>query len=55
MKTNNTEMTNKNQIITARIAAKLAEGMTIEQAIDFVLGAGTFKKLAGEIYDTLRA
>ena len=55
MKTNTTSNDNKNQIISARIAAKLAEGMTIQQAIDFVLGAGSFQKIAGEIYDTLRA
>lgn len=55
MKTNTTSNDNKNQIISARIAAKLAEGMTIQQAIDFVLGAGSFQKIASEIYDTLRA
>jgi hypothetical protein len=29
--------------------------MTIQQAIDFVLGDGSFQKIAGEVYDTLRA
>ena len=55
MKTNTTPNENKNQTISARIAVKLSEGMTIEQAVDFVLGAGAFQKLTGEIYDTLRA
>lgn len=45
----------KNAIISAAIYAKLAEGMTLPQAIDAVLGAGTFEKLAGEVYDELRA
>ena len=54
MKTNATS-NEKNKIISARILAKVAEGMTIRQAVDFVLGAGVFEKLANEIYDTLRA
>lgn len=53
MKTNATE--NKNQNISARIAAKVAEGMTVDQAVDFVLGAGTFQKIAGEVYEALKA
>ena len=55
MKTNTTSNENKNETISARILVKLAEGMSIEQAVDFVLGAGAFQKLAGEIHDTLRA
>ena len=55
MQMNATQNESKNQNISARITAKLSEGMTVEQAIDFVLGAGAFQKLAGEIYDTIRA
>lgn len=45
----------KNSIISAAIYAKMGEGMTLPQAIDAVLGSGTFEKLAGEVYDELRA
>ncbi len=40
--------------ISARILAKVAQGMTVSAAIDAVLGDGTFAKLAGEVYDGLR-
>lgn len=42
------------QIISARILAHVANGMELRDAIDTVLGAGTYSRLAGEIYDTLR-
>ena len=45
----------KNQIISAKIAAHLAAGKTIEQAFDAVLGEGTYAKVAGEVYEALRA
>jgi hypothetical protein len=45
----------KNQIITAKIVALLAAGLTIEAAIEQVFGAGSFEKIAGQIYDMLRA
>jgi hypothetical protein len=45
----------KNQIITAKIVALLAAGFTIEAAIEQVFGAGSFEKIAGQIYDMLRA
>lgn len=44
-----------NATISAKILAAKASGMTTKQAIDAVLGAGTFEKLAGELYDALRA
>lgn len=46
---------NKNNIISARIIALVAGGMTVPAAVDAVLGAGTFAKLASELYDALRA
>ncbi|CAB3784149.1 hypothetical protein [Pararobbsia alpina] len=46
---------NKNQIISARILAAVANGKTIEQAYDAVMGDGAYLKLAGEMYDELRA
>jgi hypothetical protein len=43
------------QIISAKIIAAMAQGMTIDQAIDSVFGAGTYAKLASDLYDSLRA
>jgi hypothetical protein len=40
--------------ITAALVKGLASGMPVEQAIDNVLGAGTYKRLASEVYDALR-
>lgn len=45
----------KDQVITARLLAHVANGMTIDRAYDAVFGAGAYLKLAGEIYDELRA
>ncbi|MDR6389182.1 hypothetical protein [Paraburkholderia phenoliruptrix] len=45
----------KNQIISARILAEVAKGKTIDQAIDAVFGEGAYLKIAGELYDALRA
>jgi hypothetical protein len=45
----------KNAIISARILAHVANGMTIDQAYDAVFGEGAYLKLAGELYDALRA
>lgn len=44
-----------NQKISAKILAKKAAGMSTKDAIDAVLGIGTFERLASEVYDTLRA
>lgn len=46
---------NTNQIISARILAHIDTGLRVDQAIDAVLGAGTYSKLAGDLYDALRA
>ena len=46
----------KNQQISLKIAAAFyANGGDIEAAFDSVMGAGAYLKLAGEIYDALRA
>ena len=44
-----------NQTISARILVLVATGMTLRQAIDAVLGGGTFERLASEVYSELRA
>lgn len=44
----------KNAAISAMIVAKMNEGMTVREALDAVCGAGTFEKLAGDVYDALR-
>ncbi len=43
------------QIISARILALVNAGTPIEDAIDQVLGAGTFAKVADTAYTLLRA
>lgn len=45
----------KNAAISARILALMSEGQTLRQAFDAVLGEGAYTKLAGEVYDALRA
>lgn len=48
-------MTDKNAAISARILAEVAKGKTIRDAIDTVFGAGAYERIAGELYDALRA
>lgn len=45
----------KNAKISAMIIAKMQEGLDIREAFDAVLGEGAYMKLAGEVYDALRA
>lgn len=45
----------KNAAISARILSHVANGMTPRQAFDAVFSEGAFKKLAGEVYDEIRA
>ena len=45
----------KHKAITTAILAHIAAGIDAEQAMDAVLGAGTFKAMAGELYDQLNA
>jgi hypothetical protein len=44
----------KSQIISTKIAAEMQNGKTIQEAIDAVFGAGAYKRIAGEVYDSLR-
>ena len=43
-----------NAIISARILTLVQSGKTIPEAMDSVLGAGAFAKLAGEVYDGIK-
>lgn len=45
----------KNAAISAMILTKRLEGMSMREAFDAVIGEGAYSKLAGEIYDELRA
>jgi len=45
----------KNAAISAAIIAHRNNGMSLRDAFDAVLGAGAYSKLAGEVYDALRA
>jgi hypothetical protein len=45
----------KNAQISAAILRHVASGLTLPQAYDRVFGEGAYAKLAGEIYDQLRA
>lgn len=45
----------KNAKISAMIISKMQQGMDIRAAFDAVLGEGAYMKLAGEVYDALRA
>lgn len=44
-----------NAAISYRILTAIENGMSIEAAFDFVLGAGSYAKLASDLYDSLRA
>ncbi len=52
--TTTTTTTEKAARISARIVALMAEGMTVQQALDAVLGAGTAAAIASDLYDALR-
>lgn len=45
----------KNEAIRQMILAKMARGMTVDQALDAVCGPGTFAKLAEDTYHAIRA
>lgn len=52
---NNETTTKTNAIISARIIAKVGEGMDIRQAIDAVCGEGTASAVIEDIYNALRS
>ena len=45
----------KNAKISAMLVALMGAGMPVRDAVDAVLGAGTYEKLAGDVYDMIRA
>lgn len=45
----------KNAQISAAILANVAKGMDLPTAYDAVFGEGAYIKMAGDIYDALRA
>lgn len=45
----------KNAAISARIMQLVASGAPLQDAIDAVLGAGTYAQLVSDLYDALRA
>lgn len=45
----------KNAAITVALAARLQAGMNVREAIEDVFGVGAYERIAGEIYDALRA
>lgn len=44
-----------NATISALILSKIAAGLTLEAAINATFGEDSYAKIAGEIYDALRA
>jgi len=44
-----------NAKISAAIIAHRAAGKSLPEAVDAVLGAGTYAALAGNLYDAIRA
>lgn len=44
-----------NEIISLRILTLVNAGATVREAYDAVMGEGAYVKLAGEVYDELRA
>ena len=45
----------KNAQISEAIMIQVAAGLSVQQAFDAVLGQGAYMKLAGELYDQLKA
>lgn len=45
----------RNAAIAARILSHRAQGKTMREAFDAVLGQGAYQQLADELYDTLNA
>jgi len=48
-------MPNMTPIISLRIITLQRGGMTLPEAIDAVLGAGSYARIASDLYDELRA
>jgi hypothetical protein len=44
----------KTQAISALILAEVAQGKSIQQAFDTVIGPGAYERLAGEVWEALQ-
>lgn len=44
----------KNAAISAKILKLVCEGVDVRDAIDIVLGCGTFEKLSSDLYHSFR-
>lgn len=44
----------KNKQISEKIVSLVGAGLTLKEAIDAVLGAGTFAKIAADTHEALR-
>ena len=49
--TTNTNTASKNANISARILYLISQGMEIREAMDMVLGAGTFEQVVSDLYE----
>lgn len=47
--------TDKSLVITVTLRTLIGAGMAVDAAVDAVLGAGAYRKLAGDVYHALRA
>jgi hypothetical protein len=45
----------KNAAISAKILDQIKAGKTLQQAFDAVLGEGAYAKMAGELYEEMKA
>ncbi len=45
----------KNAKITAMLVGLMKAGVPVRDAFDLVFGAGAFERMAGDLYDDLRA
>jgi hypothetical protein len=47
--------TDKNAVITVAIGTLVKAGVDIKEAVDAVMGEGAYRKIAGMVYESLRA
>jgi alpha/beta superfamily hydrolase len=47
--------TDKNLVISVAIKSLTEQGLTVKQAFEVIFGEGSYEKMAGEIYDALKA
>ena len=45
----------KDQTISAMILNEIASGKSVSEAVDSILGEGTYETVAGDIFDALNA